>query len=139
MQGKPKRQRQKRCKCCEELFQLDTRTKGKQLYCSKPECQAIRQRKNEKDWRKRNPDCVEYQYQQTRQWNSIHSDYSHQRRAQNPQLLKHNRAQTRNRMQKIRTKRVFDKSKSIVKTRIYWRESKHVQTGGQPIAKKQAL
>lgn len=114
MQGKPKRHRQKRCKRCGELFQPNARTKGKQQYCSKPECQATRQRKNEKDWRKRNPDCVEYQYQQTRQWNKTHPDYSRRRRAQNPQLLKHNRNQTRNRMQEIRAKLMFDKSKVIL-------------------------
>ncbi|MCK5215844.1 MAG: hypothetical protein KAR05_10895 [Candidatus Omnitrophica bacterium] len=114
MQGKPKRKRQKRCKCCRKLFQLDARTKGKQKYCSKPECQRKRQRQNERDWRKRNPDCVEYQYQQTRQWNKAHPDYSRQKRAQNPQLLKHNSDQTRHRMQEIREKRVFDKSKVIL-------------------------
>ena len=114
MQGKPKRQRQKRCKCCRELFQPDARTKGKQRYCSKPECQSKRQRQNEKDWRRRNPECVEYQYQQTRQWNNAHPDYSRQRRIENPQFLKYNRNQTLHRMQKIRAKRVFDKSKVIL-------------------------
>ena len=114
MQGKPKRQRQKRCKCCRELFQPDARTKGNQQYCSKSECQIVRQRQNEKDWRKRNPDCVEYQYEQTRQWNKAHPDYSSQRRSQNPQLLKRNRDQARQNMQKIRAKRMFDKSKVIL-------------------------
>jgi len=114
MQGKPIKQRQKRCKSCQELFQPDPRTKGKQRYCSKPECQKKRQRQNEKDWRRHNPECVKYQYQQTRIWNKTHSDYSHQRRAENPQLLRHNREQTRYRMQKIRAKRMFDKSKVIL-------------------------
>ena len=114
MQERPKRQRQKRCKICRELFQPDARTKGKQQYCSKSKCQSIRQRKNEKSWRKRNPECVEYQHQQTRQWNKTHPGNSRQRRARNPQLLKYNRDQTRNRMQKIRAKRVFDKSKVIL-------------------------
>ncbi|MFH1856208.1 MAG: hypothetical protein ABH836_03125, partial [Candidatus Omnitrophota bacterium] len=44
-------------------------------------------RRNEKDWRKRNPDCVNYQYKQTRQWNKAHPDYSGQRRKNNPELL----------------------------------------------------
>ena len=114
MHGKPKRQRQKRCKYCQELFQPNAQTKGKQKYCSKAECQSKRQRQNEKDWRKRNPDCVEYQYQQTRQWNKNHPDYSRQRRDQDPQLLKCNCDQTRNRMQKIRAKFAFDKSKVIL-------------------------
>ena len=79
MQGKPKRQRQKSCKCCRELFQPNARTKGKQRYCSKPTRQSKRQRQNEKDWHRRNPECVEYQYQQTRQWNGAPPDYSRQR------------------------------------------------------------
>jgi len=114
MQGKPKRQRQKRCKSCRDLFHPDARTKGKQQCCSKPECQSKRQRQNEKDWRKRNPECVEYQYQQTRQWNKAHPDYSRQRRADDPKLLKNNRDQSRVRMEKIRGKMMFDKSKSIL-------------------------
>ncbi len=114
MQGTPKRQRQKRCQCCQDLFQPDARTKGKQKYCSKSECQRKRQRKNEKDWRKRNPDCVEYQYQQTRQWNKNNPDYSRKRRSNNPEFLKQNRDQARKRMQNIRAKCVFDKSKVIL-------------------------
>ena len=114
MQGKPKRQRQKRCKCCRELFQPDARTKGKQRYCSGPECQSKRQRQNEKEWRSRNPECVEYQYQQTRQWNKAHPDYSRQRRSKDPRLLNHNCNQTRHRRQKIRNKLMFDKSKVIL-------------------------
>lgn len=130
MQKKPKRQRQKRCKSCRELFQPNSRTKGKQRYCSKPECQAIRQKKNEKDWRKRNPDCVEYQYQQTRQWNNAHPDYSRQRRSKDPQLLSRNRNQTCHRMQKIRAKRMFDKSKVILTQLIGGKANKCYLTHG---------
>jgi hypothetical protein len=114
MQGKPKRQRQKRCRHCQELFQPDARTKGNQRYCSKPECQTTRQRQNEKDWRRQNSDCLEYQYQQTRQWNKAHSDYSQKRRSNNPELLEHNRDRTRIRMRKVRAQRMFDKSKVIL-------------------------
>jgi len=114
MRGKPKRHRQKRCKHCRELFQPDPRTKGAQKYCSKPECQIVRQRQNEKDWRARNPDCLAYQQEQSRQWHRTHPDYSQKRRANDHELLKHNRGQTRARMQKIREKRMFDKSKVIL-------------------------
>ena len=106
--------RRKCCKCCQELFTPDPRTKGKQQYCSKPQCQTVRQRQNEKDWRRRNPDCVEYQYQQTRRWNKARPDYSQKRRADDHELLEHNRGQTRIRMQKIREKHAFDKSKVIL-------------------------
>lgn len=106
--------RRKHCKCCEELFTPDARTKGKQQYCSKPQCQTVRQRQNEKDWRRRNPDCVEYQYQQTRRWNKAHPDYSRKRRSKDSQLSTRNCNQTCQRMRKIRAKRAFDKSKVIL-------------------------
>lgn len=115
MQGSTKViKRQKRCRHCQELFQPDARTKGKQRYCSKPECQAVRQRQNEKNWRIRNPDCLAYQQEQSRQWHRTHSDYSQKRRANNPELSEHNRGQTKIRMRKIRGKRMFDKSKVIL-------------------------
>lgn len=106
--------RRKKCLCCRELFEPDPRSKGNQAYCSKKECQKKRQRKNEKDWRKRNPECVEEQYKNTRLWNKEHSDYSRKRRTEKPKLLEANKVKTRLRMQKMRTKRMFDKSKSIL-------------------------
>ena len=114
MQVKPKRHRQKRCKCCRELFQPDPRTKGQQKYCSTPKCQAVRQRQNEKNWRTRNPDCLDYQREQSRQWHRNHPDYIRERRTADPELLANNRDQTRVRMQKVRHKRAFDKSKVIL-------------------------
>jgi len=114
MQAKPKRTRRKKCPSCRELFDPDPRTKGKQRYCSKHECQTKRQRLNENNWRVRNPDCLAYQREQSRQWHRNHPDYNQQRRANEPELLAHNRDQTRVRMCKIRGKRMFDKSKVIL-------------------------
>jgi hypothetical protein len=106
--------RRKRCLNCNELFDSDPRTKGQQRYCSKDECQAMRQRLNEKDWRLRNPDCVAYQQHQTSQWFKDHPEYSQQRRKDNPDLLIKNRDGTRLRMKKMRHRVMFDKSKSIL-------------------------
>ncbi len=105
----------KHCLWCKELFLPDPRTKGKQRYCSKAVCQTARQRCNEKEWRKRNPDCLAQQRQQSCQWHKRHPDYSRQRRAANPELLKKNRLQTQMRMKKLRAKRMFDKSKVILR------------------------
>ena len=114
MQAKPSRPRRRHCKSCHELFESNTRTKGKQKYCSQIKCQTIRQRFNEKNWRLKNPDCLAYQQEQIRQWNKDHPDYSRQRRANDPELLQRNRHQTRERMQKLRGKKMFDKSKVIL-------------------------
>ena len=114
MQAKLSSRRRKRCHACQELFDPDPRTKGKQKYCSQTECQTTRQRKNEKDWRIKNPDCLAYQQEQSRKWNKDHPDYSQQRRTNDPELLQCNRDQTKERMQKIRGEKMFDKSKVIL-------------------------
>ena len=110
----PAHKRRKHCKYCGALFEPDPRTKGKQRYCSKSACQAQRQRQNELDWRIRNPECLQEQYERSRLWHKARSDYSRQRRTANPEFAQENRDQTRDRMQKIRGNRMFDKSKSIL-------------------------
>jgi len=54
------------------------------------------------------------QKKQSRQWHRNRPDYSQQRRANDPKLLEHNRDQTRDRMQKLRGRKLFDKSKVIL-------------------------
>ena len=111
---KPSRTRQRRCRWCGELFTPDPRTKGRQRYCSKPACQTKRQRLNESAWRIKNPDCLDYQREQSRCWHKDHPDYNHKRRLKHPCLLVKNRSDTRIRMRKIRSQRLFDKSKVIL-------------------------
>jgi len=108
---KPLETRRKRCLSCRELFDPDSRTKGKQRYCSKAECQAMRQRQNENDWDQRNPDCVA---DQKRKWQQKHPGYSQQRRVDNPAMAEKNRHDTKNRMQQLRWEAMFDKSKPIL-------------------------
>lgn len=110
----PAHTRRKHCPYCGALFEPDPRTKSKQRYCSKAVCQTQRQRQNELDWRTRNPDCLAEQYKQSRLWHKARPDYNRQRRTANPKFAQENRDQTRIRMQTIRGKRMFDKSKSIL-------------------------
>ena len=106
-----KKTRRRHCKCCRELFEPDRRSSGKQRYCSKLECQAIRQRANEKDWVSRNLEPVAIQ---KRKWQQKHPGYSNQRREAKPELAEQNRQDTQKRMQELRFKAMFDKSKSIL-------------------------
>jgi len=122
--------RRKRCVCCNDLFTPNPRTKGKQKYCSNPECQTTRQRKNEKNWRMLNPDCLADQLEQSRQWHKNHPDYSQTRRANNPELLGRNREQTKVRMQKMRGKMMFDKSKVILTQLVGGKSDKCYLTHG---------
>lgn len=106
--------RRKRCLICGALFEPDPRTKGKQRYCSADVCQEHRQRLNEKDWRKNNPDCLADQYRQSREWHKARPGYSGQRRQRDPLLARRNRHFTRERMRRQRGNDMFDKSKSIM-------------------------
>ena len=112
--NKPSRTRQKRCRCCGELFDPDSRTKGRQRYCSKRACQTKRQRLNESAWRIKNPDCLDYQREQSRLWHKDHPEYSRHRRLENPHLTRKNRNDTFLRMRKFRSQKLFDKSKVIL-------------------------
>ena len=122
--------RRKRCLCCAGLFDPDPRTKGKQRYCSKPACQSKRQRLNEKTWRMNNPECLQEQYELSRLWHKARPGYSSRRRKANPELLQENRVQTKARMQKLRTKELFDKSKSILTQLAGSKEDKYYLTQG---------
>ena len=126
----PSRNRRRRCQFCEELFDPDPRTKGKQRYCSKQTCQSKRQRQNEKTWRLNNPDCLQEQYERSRIWHKGHPEYNRQRRKNNPELLQENRSQTKSRMRKIRAEGLFDKSKSILTQLAGNKEDKYYLTQG---------
>lgn len=112
--GQPPRYRRKRCLCCKNLFDPDPRTKGKQKYCPRLDCQQERQRLNEKNWRERNPDCLEHQQRRSREWHRAHPGYSGERRAKDVKLARRNCEFTRERMRRLRAKIMFDKSKLIL-------------------------
>ena len=108
---KPLLLKRKRCLSCRKLFDPNPRTKNHQHYCSKDECQIVRQRQNEKNWCQNNPDVVK-QYKS--KWQRKHPDYSRLKRTSNPALAQKNRQDTKARMQKMRKSAMFDKNKSIL-------------------------
>jgi hypothetical protein len=81
------------------------------MYCATPQCQSVRQRQNEKNWRKQNP---ESRKEQNRKWQQKHSNYSRQRRLAQPLVEQENREDTRIRMENLRYRAMFDKNKSIM-------------------------
>lgn len=135
MQGTKKIiRKQKRCVYCRALFMPDVRSKGCQRACSKTECQRKRQRANEREWRLRNLDCLSYQHEQSKAWHRRHPYYSRKRREENPELLLRNREQSRQRMRRIRGKKMFDKSKSILKQLVGGKTDKcYLTQGGRGI------
>ena len=106
-----KKSRRKHCQYCNELFDSDPRAKGRQRCCSKAACQTMRQRQNEKDWCRDNPDSVA---DQKRKWHKKNPGYSRQRRVADPAMADKNRQDTKIRMQEMRSRAVFDKSKPIL-------------------------
>jgi len=125
---KPSRTRRRPCQYCKELFEPDPRTKGKQRYCSREECQTKRQKGNEQDWRRNNPDTVAYY---KRKWQKKHPQYSRQRRAKNPAMAQKNRQHTQMRMQKMRWGAMFDKNKSILTQLIDRSKDSYCLMGGR--------
>ncbi len=109
--NQPKKTRRRHCKYCDELFDPDPRAKERQRYCSKAQCQTMRQRQNEKDWRQDNPEATA---DQKRKWQKNHPGYSQQRRAANHAMAEENRQDTKMRMQQMRWESMFDKSKVIL-------------------------
>ena len=127
---KPLHTRRKRCQWCGELFNPDPRTKGRQRYCSKPVCQTKRQRQNESVWRIKNPDCLDYQRKQSHSWHKNRPEYSRKRHLKYPRLLVKNRNDTRIRMRKIRSQKLFDKSKVILTELVAMQADKCYLTHG---------
>ena len=109
--NQPRKTRRRHCKYCDELFDPDPRAKERQKYCSKVQCQTVRQMQNQKDWCRDNPDVVAYD---KRRWQQNHPGYSQQRRAADPAMKEQNRQDTKIRMQQTRSKFKFDKSKVIL-------------------------
>ena len=73
-----------RCKVCQNEF-IPSKYQPRQQVCSKPECQRLRQLKNLREWRLRNPDyfkCLgqapawrEERHRYSRLWKVTHKDY----------------------------------------------------------------
>ena len=100
----------KRCPACGQMFTPDPRVGPRQLYCSQAECQKTRQRKNESDWRKRNPECVAAQ---KRKWCLKNPGFLRAWRLRHPEAVRRNRLFMRLNMRRKRQRLLFEKSKEI--------------------------
>ncbi len=49
--------------------------KGRQWACTKPECQRLRQQKNQRDWFAKNPGYYHGRYEDTKTWLKDHPGY----------------------------------------------------------------
>ena len=100
----------KQCPCCKRKFLPDPRIGNRQRFCSRKACQQTRQRKNESDWRERNPDCVKVQ---NFKWRQQHPGYLQEWRTLHPEAVERNRMFMRRHMRRIRERKMFEKSKEM--------------------------
>ncbi len=100
----------KRCPACGAMFTSDPRVGQRQRYCSSTSCQLSRQRKNESDWRKRNPECVSAQQ---KKWRLAHPVYLRQWRENHPDSVRRNSEFMRLYMRRERQRLLFEKSKEM--------------------------
>jgi hypothetical protein len=100
----------KRCLHCRTLFTPNPRTRGLQKFCSKPACQAQRQRNSFLKWCEKNPSYFASRAGKIRKWAKSHS-YWKVYRKKNPSYIKLNRLSSK---LQIREKReMFAKQMAI--------------------------
>lgn len=107
------RRRKRACLICRDKFYPDCRQRNRQYCCGRPSCQSKRRSRNNREWYLKNPDCLAYQQDLTRQWFLGHPDYPNAWRAAHPKVVLKNRQDTRQRMRKIRSKKLFEKTNSM--------------------------
>lgn len=107
------RRRKRTCRICRGMFYPDYRQKDRQYCCGRRSCQSKRRSQNNRDWYLKNPDCLKYQRDLTRQWFLDHPDYRCIYWNAHPETVIKNRQDTRRRMRAIRSCGMFEKTNSM--------------------------
>ena len=92
--------RRKRCRCCQQLYLPCPQTYRQQKTCKKPGCRAVRKRRAQKAWSRKNPYYWESCRSKQKLWREKNKGYWGQWRKEHPGYVKGNR-----RMQKRRDAR----------------------------------
>ncbi len=100
----------KRCRCCKKRFTPDHRVGNQQTHCPALACQAKRQRKNERSWRKKNPEAVALQ---CKKWQKNNPKYWFKWRQKHPGYVRRNKEFMRLYMRRRRKAARFVKSKEM--------------------------
>jgi hypothetical protein len=107
------RRRKRTCRICRDKFYPDYRQRGRQYCCVRPLCQSKRRSRNNRSWYLKNPDCLAYQQDLTRQWFLDHPDYRKRWWTTHPEMTLKNRQDTKRRMKEIRRRGLFEKTNSM--------------------------
>jgi len=99
------------CKNCHKHLRGNPRLKGNQKYCGAKECQKVRKRKWQKEKMQTGKDYGENQRESVRQWQRNYplDQYQQEYRQANPEYVKRNREQQKERNKKIKTLKNIEK------------------------------
>jgi len=89
--------RKRPCRICRRWFLPDPRQGSRQYACSKKDCQAARQKRNEQAWQERHPGYFQGREAAHRAWRAANPDAQRQRRAADPELRERERQSRRKR------------------------------------------
>ena len=103
-------QPRKQCLACKKKFTPDPRVGQRQEYCSKEECQTLRQRLNERSWVKEEEN-LKWRSAQQKRWRTSHPEHLKQWREDHPESVRRNREFIREHMRRKRQDFLFEKSK----------------------------
>lgn len=79
----------KKCVLCGRFFEGDPRVGERQKCCQAAECQKRRKRIQERDWKRRNPQCLEGFYASyVKPWREAHAGYQKARRCKRRREIK---------------------------------------------------
>lgn len=105
------------CKNCKEKVKPNLRLKGKQEYCSKPECQRARKRKWQREKIKNDEGYKKNQTALVKRWREVYPWHSYMRkyRKTNPDYEEENRQKQKRRNEKRKERENNPEAAKIVK------------------------
>jgi hypothetical protein len=89
--------KENRCPYCQRYLTSDPRIKGRRRTCGDPLCQKALKRDNNANWRKRNPQYFQNDYERLKVWLVRHPGYLKRYRASHPDYVRRNREAQRQR------------------------------------------
>ena len=101
-------QRKRPCRFCRRWFQPDPRLGSRQYACSRAECQAVRQKANERAWLDRHPGYFRGREAAHRAWRQAHPEAQRRRRARDPELRERERRARRERRESAGERRAVE-------------------------------
>jgi hypothetical protein len=85
------------CCICSRPFVPHPKVGERQKICNRPECRKAHKKKNNAEWRRKNPEYFKNDYHRIKVWRDQHPDYLRQYRQDHPEYVLKNREGQRRR------------------------------------------